>query len=51
MRLHAVDGERQDVERKHTTAALCEGSRDCATDAAGGAGDNDAAIFEANLHG
>ena len=32
-------------------AALGEGSRDCAADAAGGAGDDDGAIVEAYVHG
>ena len=51
MRLDAVDYDRQNVERKHSSAALGEGSRDCAADAAGGAGDDDGAIVEADLHG
>jgi hypothetical protein len=51
MRLDTVDCDRQNVERKHPTAALGEGSRDCATDSAGGAGDDDGAIVELDLHG
>jgi hypothetical protein len=51
MRLDAADCDRQNVERKHPTAAPGEGLRDCATDAASGAGDDNGAILEANLHG
>ena len=50
-RFDGVDCDRQNVERKHSTTALGEGSRDCAADSSRGAGDDDGAIVEANLHG